>query len=218
MIRINFLTSFKEYAVAQGVQGVSYSDEEERKQIIIEVAKRVLIIVIGPLGLYIYETQRIPELREKQTQAEAKLAEIKQFNDSKQGLAQEIKKYEDEQARFNAQMDFINKIQADKVNEYKLFTLLKNSTPPTVWVNELSFMNNSLQIFGQSTSAAAINEFTQVLSNTDFLTPPIPVGQEVVGNYMSSGAETIRFELKMSLNSTTTPTGANATGAAGGTK
>ncbi|MBY0452315.1 MAG: PilN domain-containing protein, partial [Bdellovibrionaceae bacterium] len=187
MIKINFLTSFKEYAVSQGVQGVSYVDEDERKQILIEVAKRILIIAIGPVGLYIYEAQTIPVLKEKLATAEAEYIKSKAFNDSKQGLSEEIKKFEDESARFNAQMDFINKIQVDKVNEYKLFRLLQESTPKSVWINRLSFINNTLEISGESVDQADIGKFTQILSSTDFLSTPIPLGQNVKTNYSGSG-------------------------------
>lgn len=201
MIKINFLTSFKEYAVSQGVQGVSYVDEDERKQILIEVAKRLLIIAIGPVGLYVYEAQTIPVLKEKLDTAAHELDKAKAFNDSKQGLSEEIKKFEDEQARFNAQMDFINKIQADKVNEYKLFRLLQESTPKSVWINRLSFLNNTLEISGESVDQADIGKFTQVLSSTDFLTTPIPLGQSVKPDYNKTGVATIVFQLKMSINS-----------------
>lgn len=200
MIKINFLTSFKEYAVTQGVQGVSYVDEDERKQILIEVAKRLLIIAIGPVGLYIYEAQTIPVLKEKLANAEAEYQKAKAFNDSKQGLSEEIRKFEDESARFNAQMDFINKIQIDKVNEYKLFRLLQESTPKSVWINRLSFINNTLEISGESVDQADIGKFTQVLSSTDFLSTPIPLGQNVKTNYSGSGVSTIVFRLKMAIN------------------
>jgi Tfp pilus assembly protein PilN len=200
MIKINFLTSFKEYAVSQGVQGVSYVDEDERKQILIEVAKRILIITIGPVGLYVYEAQTIPVLKEKLETASNEFIKAKAFNDSKQGLSEEIRKFEDESARFNAQMDFINKIQVDKVNEYKLFRLLQESTPKSVWINRLSFINNTLEIMGESVDQADIGKFTQILANTDFLSTPIPLGQTVKTNYNNSGVSTIVFSLKMAIN------------------
>ncbi len=200
VIRINFLNSFKETASGQGVQVASYVDQDEQKQIFKEVAKRLLIIAIGPLGLYIYEMQTIPVLMEKKTQAEAKFVDLKQFNDSKLGLSEEIKRYEDEQARFNAQVDFINKIQADKVNEYKLFLLLQEKTPKTIWIDEMKFVNNSLEIKGLSLDPSDIGKFTQLLSDTDFIKNPEPRGQTAIANYNNSGSEATTFIIKASLN------------------
>lgn len=188
---------------------MSYVDEDERKQILIEVAKRILIIVIGPVGLYVYEAQTIPVLKQTLEAAIEQHRVAKVFNDSKQGLSEEIKKFEDEQARLFVQMDFINKIQADKVNEYKLFRLLQESTPKSVWINSLSFLNNVLVINGESTDQADISRFTQVLSGTDFLTAPIPLDQASVDSYAGSGVKSYTFTLKMSI-STAQPAAAGA--------
>lgn len=200
MIKINFLISYKDYAATQGVGGVAIYDEDERKQILIGIAKRVLIISLGPLGLYIYEMQTIPVLTEKKVEMQAKLTELNSFIESKQGIAQQIQAYQDEMARFTAQMDFINKIQADKLNEYKLFIHLKNSTPPTVWVNKLDLRDNSLIVMGESVDPAAITQFMERLSNTDFISNLVPVSQDTQADYLGSGVPTTLFQIKANLN------------------
>ena len=107
MIKINLLSSYKDYAAAQGAGGVAVFDDDERKQILIEMGKRLAILAIGPLGLYIYEAQSIPVLNETKHQAEVKYENLKKENDGHEGSANEIKRYEEQQTRFNAQMDFI---------------------------------------------------------------------------------------------------------------
>ena len=213
MIRINFIASFRDYAQSQGAVGIY--DEDERRLIMTEVAKRLAIMAIGPLGLFIYEMQTIPVLQQNLKDAETKYTELKKFNDSKQGLAQEIIKYEDEQARFNAQMDFINKIQADKVNEYKLFRHLKDATPATVWINKLTLTKNILVLNAESVDPQDINKFSERLSNTDFTSNPTVKNRITQANYMESGAETTTFEVEATL-STATPA-EQPTPAAGGT-
>ena len=201
MIKINFLTSFKDYAQSAGVGGIPAYDDDEKKQILVDFMKRALVIAIGPVGLFVYEMQTIPVLQQNLKAAEQKFTELKNFNDSKQGLTEEIKKFEDEQARFNAQMDFINKITRDKVNEYKLFQHLKDSTPETVWVNRLELRENSLQMTAESYDSKDIEKFIQRLSNTDFITDLVPVSQTTHSNFGNSGVDTIFFEVKAKLNS-----------------
>jgi type IV pilus assembly protein PilN len=197
VIRINFLSSFKDANALQG--GVALFDEDERRQIIIAMAKRLAILAIGPIALSIYEMQTIPVLLEKKKQAEVRLDELKKFNDSKQGLAEEIKKYEDELAKFNAQGDFINKIQADKLNEYKLFTHLKQSTPASVWIDNLSLTDNILQISGEAVNPADIAQFQEKLSNSDFILNLTPLDQKTKDNAYDGGSSVTLFQLKATL-------------------
>ena len=198
MIKINFLTSFKDYAAAQG-GGVAMFDEDERNKILIDLAKRVAVIAIGPLGLYIYEMQTIPVLIAKRTEKETQLDEIKKFNESKKGLAAEIKKYEEESARFSAQADFIIKIQADKLNEYRLFRHLKDSTPRTVWITDLQLSGDTLLVSGESVDPADITIFTENLVKSDFIASLQPIGQGTKENYQDSGVTTTTFQFKAAL-------------------
>lgn len=203
MIKINFLTSFKDYAKSAGLGGISEYDDDEKQKIIIDFMKRLLVVAIGPVGLWIYESQTIPVMMDNLKAAESKYTEMKQFNDSKQGLTDEIKKFEDTQARFSAQMDFINKITRDKVNEYKLFQHLKDSTPESVWINSLSLQNNSLTMSAESANAKDIETFIQRLSNTDFITDLVPVSQRTQADFLGSGIDTILFDVKAKLTSST---------------
>jgi type IV pilus assembly protein PilN len=197
VIKINFLSSFKDSGSLQG--GVALFDEDERRQIAIAIAKRIAILAIGPVALSVYEMQTIPVLLDKKKQAETQLSELKSFNDSKQGSAEEIKKYEDEQAKFNAQMDFINKIQADKLNEYKLFQHLKDSTPVSVWVDQLSLTDNVLQISGESINPSDITQFQEKLSNSDFILNLTPLEQKTKDNAYDTGTTITLFQLKATL-------------------
>ncbi|MGZ3726885.1 MAG: PilN domain-containing protein [Pseudobdellovibrio sp.] len=199
MIRINLLSSYKDYAAVQGSGGAAIFDEDERKQIIIDIAKRVAILAIGPVGLYIYEAQTIPVLTEAKHQADLKYDELKKFNDGKENSANEIKRYEDEQTRFNAQMDFINKIQADKLNEYKLFQHLKATTPATVWLNKLTLSNNNLNILGEATEPTDIAIFIDKLQNADFIATLVPANQSKSPDYHKTGVTTTLFELNATL-------------------
>jgi len=197
VIKINFLSSFKD--AGGGVQGVALFDEDERKAIMIAIAKRLAILAIGPVALYVYEMQTIPVLEENKRQAETQLNELRLFNQSKQGSAEEIKRYEDELAKFNAQGDFINKIQADKLNEYKLFSHLKQSTPNTVWIDTLTLTENVLQISGRATDANDITEFQEKLSNSDFIVSLVPLEQKTLDNAFETGATVTVFQVKATL-------------------
>jgi Tfp pilus assembly protein PilN len=207
LIKINLLNSYKEMAqnAGGGSGGMSLrSDDEEKNRIFLDFIKRFIVIIIGPLGLYLYEAQTIPELQSKLNETNAKYKELKQFNDSKQGLAEEIKKYELAQARFTAQTDFINKIDRDKVNEYRLFEHLNNATPESVWINKLELSGNGLTISAESDSTKEIEQFILRLSNAEFIKNLIPIKQSNKKNFAGTDVTTIIMTLKADLNSEVT--------------
>lgn len=202
MIRINLLNAYLEGA-RDSEAGSSFGlGDNDSKRVGIDFAKRAVVLLIGPVGLFIYESQTIPVLQVKLAEASAKYADLKQFNDSKQGLTQEIEKYETEQARFNSQMDFINKIDNDKVNEYRLFEHLKSSTPSNVWVTRLDLIDNNLTIAAESDDPKDIATFIQRLSNADFVTNLVPLNQTSKKNFAGTDVTTTVFSLKAQLNST----------------
>ncbi len=204
MIKINLLTSYIEGAKdSGGGLGLSFGgDDEGSQQVGLDFSKRIAVLVIGPIGLFVYDSQTIPVLQNTLAEATAKFSELKVFNDSKQNLALEIKKYETAQARFNAQMDFINKIDADKVNEYRLFEHLKSSTPANVWVTNLKLYDNNLTIEAESDDPKDIATFIQRLSNAEFISNLVPMNQTSKKNFSNTEVTTTVFKVQAQLNAT----------------
>lgn len=199
MIKINLLNAYNQATKELAGTG---SDSSEQRIIVIDALKRVLALAIGPGCLIIYELQSIPVLEAKLVDVGQRYNELKQFNDSKQKLAEEIKKYEETQARFNAQMDFINKIDREKVNEYKLFELLKTSTPEKVWINKLEVFESTLLINAESIDAREIEKFIQKMSNSDFISNLSPLNQAQKKSFqllVDTNLITTSFQLKATL-------------------
>lgn len=177
-----------------------YTDNSSRDQVLKAVFLRAIVLAIGPGALYLYEGAIIPELQAKLAAANAAVAEAQQFIDSKKGLASEIKKYEEEQSKFNSQMNFINQISKDKVNEFKLFQHLQASTPESVWVNKLEFRDNELALEAESDVPTDLSTFLERLSNAEFLTNIIPVKQDIKQDPFQIGITTTTMSLKASFN------------------
>jgi type IV pilus assembly protein PilN len=176
VIKINLLKSFS----SGGSESfVSLGSTSDRDQLLIDTMKRLAIVLIGPIALYAYEYQAIPKLQQELTVLQNELAETTAFNQSKSGLAAEIKKYEEEQTKINAQMNFISKIARDKINEFKLFQHLQLATPESVWINKLEFRDNELSLNAESDVPEDLNKFSVRLSNAEFLTNIVPIYQDI---------------------------------------
>lgn len=190
----------KSFAVSGAEQFTTLSAGGERDKFIIDAIKRIVIIIIGPAAIYMYELKIIPELQGKLQQVQNELTETTSFNQSKSGLANEIKKYEEEQLNINGQMNFINKLARDKINEFKLFRHLQNATPESVWINRLEFKDNELMINAESDVQDELNKFSVRLSNADFLSNIIPIDQDVKADPFGVGISTTSQNLKARFN------------------
>ncbi len=198
MIKINLLKSFN----AEGASEGFFSSDDEQKKVLGEFLKRLAIVLIGPLALYGYESQIIPEKNAKLSQVQQTLAETRQFNESKSGLADEIRKYEQEQAKINAQMSFIDQIAKDKVNEFRLFQHLQKVTPETIWINKLQFRGAEISIAAETDVPGDISKFMERLSLADFLINVSPVNQDVRSDAFGLGILTTTFTVKAQFNGT----------------
>ncbi len=196
MIRINLL---KFYATMDSGEG-SYGEEDEKKKIYIDFLKRFVVILIGPLGLYFYENAQIPEFKNQITQLTAKIADLKQFNDKKKGLAEEIKKYEEDQNKLNAQMNFMRKVSNEKINELKLFLYLQSNIPDSVWINKLELKSSDLTLNAESDVPAEITKFLDILSSAPFLAGVSPLNQETKVDSLGPGVTTTTFNVKANFS------------------
>ncbi len=200
MIKINLLNAYKEAAGSGGVSDRNVmSDDEGKKALYLNVAKKLLVLAVGPIGFYMYEAQTKPVLNARLSVLNQKHSETKEFNEKKHGLAEEIKQYQVTQARFNAQMDFINKIDRDKVNEYKLFEHLKTSIPDNVWINKLDLFDNSLVISAESDDPKEFEKFIQRLAKSDFITNVIPMSQFNKKSFAGTDVATTVYTVKAKL-------------------
>lgn len=199
MIKINLLKTFT--TSGTDPDGIGFSEGEEQNQVNLDFAKRLVAFLIGPLCFYFYETSKIPELQGQIAAKNQLLADLRQFNEKKKGLAEEIKRYEEDQARLNGQMSFMRKIAEEKVNELKLMEYLQDYTPESVWINKLELKDSELTISAESDVASDISKFIDNLANAQFLAGVSPTNQETKNNSLAEGITTTSFNVRASFSS-----------------
>lgn len=196
MIKINLLNSYA--APDQSEGGYSLPDDEKKQQSL-DFLKRFLLMILIPGALYFYEETHIPELQAEVTRLNQQLAELRQFNDKKKSLAQEIKKYEEDQKKLNGQMHFMRTISAEKVNELKLFLFLQETTPESVWINKIELKGSDLTLNAESDVPTDINKFVEKLSVATLLSNVSPTNQETKTGVIGPGITTTTFNVKASF-------------------
>lgn len=167
MIRINLAKSVPMVATAglEALEGINTDAQDIQKQ----GGMRLLVILIVPLALYAYEFQNIPTLRSKLNSKNALHASLVQKNEQAKGAVEEIKKFKEDQARLQKQIDTIEGLQRERLLEVKILDNLQKDIPEKVWLDKIEFKNQDMMISGYAVSAQDLTAFYENLSKSVFL-------------------------------------------------
>lgn len=163
MIKVNLLKSYSQ------VEADFSTEFDDFKQVRIDFAKRVMMFLIGPLGLFGYEMYNIPELEGQKMALSSDLATLTEFNQRKEAIAAEISKYEEDKKRLNRQTQFLERISRERLFPLELVNRLKDTIPSGVWLTGLNTLGNRLEFTGGGDTEKAISDFEGKLTSTQIL-------------------------------------------------
>lgn len=163
MIKINLLKSFgtNSSEVLQQIQ--------EQNSVQVTFIKKVLVMMIGVLVLFLFEQYNIPSLKKTKTELSTEHNELVIFNQQKEALKNEVEKYDKDRIRLNRQTDFLQMIQKERVVSVIFLEKIREFIPKSVWLTDLKFQGNEVEIRGEAESEREINEFNIKLSGVSFL-------------------------------------------------
>ena len=164
MIKVNLL---KSYSIVEADFSSDFSDEA--KVVRADFLKRVIVFLIGPLGLIGYEQYNIPQLESQKMAIVSDLATLVEFNQRKEAIAAEVSKYEEDKKRLNRQTQFLELISRERLYPLELVNHVKDSIPSGVWLTSLNTSANRLEFFGGGDTEKAISDFEAKLKTTQIL-------------------------------------------------
>jgi len=163
LIKINLLKSYN----------LSDSDVlkemEELKHVKIEISKRILVVLLGPMALYAYENINIPELSNERSATQAQLSQLTEFNLKKEAMAKEIAKYEEDKKRINRQTRFLERVSKERLYPVDFLNKIPEIIPQGVWINSLSVLGKKVVIAGEAIGESIIGDFEARLTGINFL-------------------------------------------------
>lgn len=173
MIRVNLNATISASGLSQeptlpieGVDGfVAISDKEIQRQ----GATRLLMIIIFPAMLYVYELQTIPALQTAVSQKQNYLNELTRKNDSAKTAREEFKKFEAEQVKIQSQIGIIENLKKNRMQEVKVLDSIQRMIPSKVWLNRVELNTGKVQVEGHATTNVGITSFMDSLSRSVFL-------------------------------------------------
>lgn len=187
MIKINLLKNFSGGAS----EDLIFIEEQENAQT--NAGKRLVLMAVGPIALFAYEFQNIPNLQDRLQILQADLQSVQSFNQKKGPLSAEIEKWKKDQKRLDEQIEFLRLIEEERHLTRDVLIKLQEIIPDQVWITSISIQEFGLKIVGEGVDQADILEFNKRLENLSFLREvtlpsvnPVPAG--------SSGITTYGFE------------------------
>lgn len=172
MIKINLIQG-KGSSRGGTEESTVLSDESSIKK---EALKRILIILIFPMGLYVYESQNIPEKKQVIDRISQQINELKTYNSKLENSAKQIEQFKVEEAQFNTQVQALTKITKSRKIEVKIFSLIQNVIPEKVWLREISIDRaaqgsdkNEIRIVGYSATNEDVRKFIEALEKSVYL-------------------------------------------------
>jgi Tfp pilus assembly protein PilN len=194
MIRVNLLgkqvANEQIEVVAPTLEGMSAS--EIQRQVIV----RFLVLILLPVGLYIYEMLTIPQLRAKKEEITNSILELQQFNQKADRAVREIKKFQEDEKKIKSQIEVIQTLSKDRLREIQILDLFQQVIPERVWLRELDFRDRKLIIRGQAMSDSDITSFIEALGRSIFLYDVQPNG---TNETLLDGQKIRDFEISASL-------------------
>lgn len=135
MIKINLAKAPKVVAQEQFTSDLSAgpSPTELQKQ----GALRLFVIMLFPLGLYLWESQIIPAKQQELTSKTAVLSELTAKNEKAKKAVEEIKKFKTDQQRLQSQIGALEDLKRGRLQEVKALDFIQRVIPPRVWLNRI---------------------------------------------------------------------------------
>lgn len=174
MIRINLARGLPPIGTgASAVEGLDAFEAaaagEDSSQVDRQGAMRLLMILLVPLALYGYEYMNLPELSAKLRSKNTLLTSLTQKNEQAKGAVEEIKKFKEDQARLQKQIDTLDGLQKERLREVKILDNLQKDIPEKLWLTKIEFQEINLIIAGVTTSDSELTALMENLSKSVFL-------------------------------------------------
>lgn len=149
-----------------GISSDSFMGADEIRK---EALKRLVLLLVGPLALYIYESQNVPT---KVTELNSKnqiLAELQSYNAKAADSVAEIKKFKEDEALMEARISALEKISKDRQREIRVLDLLQTVIPEKAWLTRVQINPGRVNIQGLALSDFEVSQFLEALTKSVFL-------------------------------------------------
>jgi len=171
MIKINLASSGAVSAssplgASLGISSDGFISPDEARK---EALKRLVLLLVGPLALYIYENQNVPAKVADLNAKTQVLSELQNYNAKQAASVAEIKKFKEDEALIEARISALEKISKDRQREIRVLDLLQTVIPEKAWLTRVQINPDKVNIQGLALSDFEVSTFLEALTKSVFL-------------------------------------------------
>lgn len=130
---------------------------------------RLVILLIGPIALFIYQDSNIPPKIAMIGTLNGELSTLSQKNQQAAASVSEIKKFEKEEERLKAQIMVIENLQKDRLKEVRVMDYIQREIPEKVWLSKMGLADGKMSIEGLATGDSELTNFMDGLQGSAYL-------------------------------------------------
>lgn len=175
MIRINLMkgASFASGSIASGdgieIDGSGGSSSEEASALRKTAIQRAVLIALGPILLFAYESQHVPDLKAQLNRQGAELNAVRDKNNRAKEAVVQTARFKKDQAVLQAQINSIESLKKDRLREVKVLDFIQRDMPEKMWMTRIELMDGKLNIQGMTTTDGELTLFMENLSHSAYL-------------------------------------------------
>lgn len=168
MIKINLSSSkLAGPAAASGFgSGESYAIPEEVRK---DAFKKLVLLLVGPLALYIYENQNVPAKLQILDAKNQTLSQLQSYNEKQAASVAEIKQFKEDEALIETRISALEKIAKDRHKEIRVLDLLQTIIPEKAWLTKVEINPEKINIEGMALTDYEVSTFLDSLTKSAFL-------------------------------------------------
>jgi type IV pilus assembly protein PilN len=130
---------------------------------------RLAILMIVPLGLYLWEFQMIPQKKTKIAQLNSRLRELENKNSSAKKSVDEMNRVREQESILQKQILVIENLRKDRLLEVKLLDLIQKQIPPKLWLSKIELKDKAINFHGTASTDVELTTFMDILSKANLV-------------------------------------------------
>jgi Tfp pilus assembly protein PilN len=181
MIKINLLRNMgmsSATAMGTSVAGGDFVSVDVRRQ----AAIKVVIILLFPVLLFIWEKLRLNSLQADKAQIQQRVDAVEAEKASFGSAAPRVEKANRLKSKIEKQLEVIQGLAKNRLREVKALDQLQSVLPSGTWLESVMIQNGKIALDGFALNEGSLTELLQALSGNVYFSEPKPKGTSVVQN------------------------------------
>jgi Tfp pilus assembly protein PilN len=147
-----------------------------------QAAIKVVVILLFPVLLFVWEKLRINSLQADKAQVQQRVDAVEAEKASFGSAAPRVEKANRLKTKIEKEIKVIRELAKNRLREVKALDQLQSVLPSGTWLESVSMENSKISLDGFALNEGSLTELLQALSGNVYFSTPKPKGTSVINN------------------------------------